>query len=302
MRERPVVIGEQPRLVAMLTEAAPESGSEGRPTCVLLNAGLVHRVGPNRLHVRLARALAGLGYRTLRLDLSSRGDSDARRDTLSFLDSSVVEIQAAMDVLERSGSRGFVLVGICSGAVNAIHLARMDTRVAGSVAIDGPAYPTPGYYLRYYSRRLWNWETWWNTLTGRNRIGRLLRGRRGPDSAPARVEDEFGNPWGDARLPSREEAAVLLKGILSRGTRLLWIFTGSWSAYNYQGQFADAFPFTRQSDLVQVEHFPRADHTFTRLYNQRQLVGAICEWATRNWPQTAGTAAPESDERSTVTL
>ena len=42
---------------------------------VFLSAGLLHRVGPHGLHVRLARELAQMGFSSLRVDLAGTGDS-----------------------------------------------------------------------------------------------------------------------------------------------------------------------------------------------------------------------------------
>ncbi len=302
MKERAFVVGETPALVAVLTEPPDDSATADRPACILLNAGLVHRVGPNRLYVRLARALAAAGYRTLRLDLSGRGDSDVRRDGLSFMDGTVREVSSVMDHLEKMGSRQFILLGICSGGIGALHTGIVDSRVAGCVAIDGPAYPTRGYYLRYYGRRLWNPETWRNTLSGKNAIGRLLRGGQsrsaGNASLTANAEDEFGNLYGDTKMPSRSEAAETLKRVVARGTRLLFIFSGSWKIYNYRRQFADAFPFVDQGG-VRVEYFPSSDHTFARLYNQKRFVDTICGWVTAEWPASRSV---RSEARQTVSL
>jgi pimeloyl-ACP methyl ester carboxylesterase len=289
VKERTVLIGEDPALVGIVTEPGSASDVECRPACLLLNAGLVHRVGPNRLHVRLARELAAAGFRACRFDLSGRGDSEVRRDGLAFLESSVAEIGTVMDYLGKTGSRRFVLMGICSGAVNALQLAAVDPRVAGCVAIDGPAYPTRRYYLRRYAQRARRLETWKNTFAGRNAIGRWLRGGGAPGEPAS--EDEFGNPFGEAKVPDRKAAETVLRDILGRGVQLFFVFTGSWSIYNYRDQLADAFPFIRQSGAVRVDYFPGADHTFTRLHNQQILVETVRDWLTRLYGSESADAA-----------
>lgn len=50
---------------------------------IVLNAGLVHRVGPFRLHVELTRRINATGYATLRFDLSTLGDSAAAPGSLT---------------------------------------------------------------------------------------------------------------------------------------------------------------------------------------------------------------------------
>ena len=73
-REMTVLMGRHKSLVGTLPIVAI-SAVTAPPTVVLLNAGIVHRVGPNRMHVLLARALAAAGIPSLRFDMSGIGDS-----------------------------------------------------------------------------------------------------------------------------------------------------------------------------------------------------------------------------------
>src|SRR5262249_32019788 len=50
-------------------------GDPTRPLILFLNAGAVHRVGPNRMYVTLARAFAERGLTSARIDLGGLGDS-----------------------------------------------------------------------------------------------------------------------------------------------------------------------------------------------------------------------------------
>src|SRR5262249_767876 len=71
--ERPVVIADL--LFAILD--TPTARPTGR-AILLLNAGAVSHVGPNRLYVALARRWAALGHVVLRVDNSGVGDSATR--------------------------------------------------------------------------------------------------------------------------------------------------------------------------------------------------------------------------------
>jgi pimeloyl-ACP methyl ester carboxylesterase len=278
VKERPVVFGSEARLVGVITEPVNRAGS--KTACIFVNAGLIHHVGPNRLYVRLARQLASLGYPSLRFDLLSRGDSDTRRDGLSFVSGSLADVRLAMEALQKAvGAERFVLMGICSGAVNSLHVATEEPRVAGVIAIDGPSYQTFGYHVRYYVRRIVRMGA--NALTGRSRVLQRLRGagaqvkRSGPQP---RAEDEFAHLYGDLVMPSRDQAAQVLSAMVDRGARMLFIYTGSWSIYNYAGQFRDAFPEVMKRGAIHVEYAPDADHTFTRLHHQEQLVEMVGGW------------------------
>jgi len=54
---------------------------EGAPVVVLFNAGLLHRAEPYRMNVLVSRHLAQIGYITIRIDLSGKGDTPARSQT-----------------------------------------------------------------------------------------------------------------------------------------------------------------------------------------------------------------------------
>lgn len=279
MIERAVQIGEQPALVSIVTEPAAKPRA-GRPAFIMLNAGLIHRVGPNRLHVRLARTLAEAGFVSLRIDLSGRGDSDPRRDDLSFRASGVVETQAAMKYLEASrGIRRFVLFGICSGAATAGDVAYLDPRVAGAVIVEGPSFATRRFYVRYYAKRVLRLETWQNTLRGTNALGRRLRRLAGMPQA-ARPADSMIDA-GAPPPPQPPALAQVLQEMADRGVELLGIFSGSTKQYNYEGQLAEAFAGVDFRGRLEEAYFPDADHTFTRLMHQRQLTDRVLTWMAR---------------------
>jgi pimeloyl-ACP methyl ester carboxylesterase len=121
---------------------------------VLLNAGLLHRVGPGRLYVSLARALSGLGFPVLRVDLFARGDSaitpDAVRDSTE--EENYADIKLFIDA--RFGEVPVVLGGLCSGADNAIRLAIRHDEVVGLILLDPICFKTRGFALRQSLHRL----------------------------------------------------------------------------------------------------------------------------------------------------
>jgi hypothetical protein len=79
LTEEPLQFGEGGRLFGILTlPSMPPRNAQELPVFVFLSAGLLHRVGPYRLHVRLVRALAQMGFSSLRVDLAGTGDSPPR--------------------------------------------------------------------------------------------------------------------------------------------------------------------------------------------------------------------------------
>lgn len=299
MRERALVIGDEPSLVGILTEPAAADARDGSPAFVILNAGLLHRVGPNRINVQIARGLAEEGFPALRVDLSGLGDSDARKDDLSFQEAHIADTRAVMDHLERRhGIDSFVLTGLCSGADTSLRTAAEDARVVGVAPIDGYAYRTPGYYLRHYGSRVLKAEPWLNFLE-RNVVDRLVGGD-GSDAA----ENGGGPPVDpyERDFPPREEACDLLQRLADRRVQGLYLYTAGQDKYlNGGSQFWEMFGSVEFRDTARVEYFESSDHTFTLLRNQIRLERTIRKWARSvDWAEAGrsdGRLGPEDGGR-----
>ena len=116
MSEKVHAFGKHRGLVGVVSQ--PDSPRDA-PAVLLLNAGLVHRVGPYRMHVDLARRLAAAGYLVLRFEQSAIGASEPRRERLSYEDRAVADGPDAMDFLgARCRGDRFIPLGRCSGALN----------------------------------------------------------------------------------------------------------------------------------------------------------------------------------------
>lgn len=150
MRERVVKFGPQGILLGIETLPDGLASDSVLPAVILLNAGVVHRVGPHRMTVNLARRLAGAGFPALRYDRSGLGDSVPRsRGTATG--AAIADAQAAMDFLDKGSRLGrFVLGGLCSGADNSVRVALVDKRVVGIILLDPFGYRT----LRFYVERI----------------------------------------------------------------------------------------------------------------------------------------------------
>lgn len=282
MKETAILFGKLGALAGVVTD--PDCGFDPRhrPAILLLNAGLLYRVGPNRIYVRLARALASAGFVTLRLDFSGIGDSESRRDSLTREESWLREAQEAMDFLAVSrGIEHFVMIGLCGGATSAFRITRDDPRVIGAVMIDGYAYRTFGYYLRHYGRRLLSRRRWLNLFTGKSNSGRRLRRML----QIGNVDQVEVNPVGVSYVrtfPPRDATLSDLCVLIDRGVYLFFIYSegGMEPYYNYESQFEDTFPSLRSNEKLRVKLVREADHTFTLLSHQRMLVDDIEDWVS----------------------
>jgi alpha/beta superfamily hydrolase len=131
MKEHALKFGANESLIGILTEGdlVDSSCNANKGLAALLfNAGLIHHVGPNRIYVKLARRLAGMGITTLRFDFSGIGDSGQRMDKLPAKDSILDDARQAMDELERNwGVKAFICIGLCAGAAAAAQVGLLIT-------------------------------------------------------------------------------------------------------------------------------------------------------------------------------
>jgi pimeloyl-ACP methyl ester carboxylesterase len=242
---------------------------------LLLNAGMLHRVGPNRVHVRLARRLAAAGFVVMRFDYSGIGDSRPREDALPFAASAVEETRQAMDFLAESrGVTRFVLFGICSGADNALRAAGQDPRVVGAALIDSYNLPTVARVLHMYANRLLSLHSWRRLLTGRSFIWSSARTARSLQRAASASHDGYAS-----LLPSREEYVAQVSRLAQRGASLYLLYTGESPGYvNYRRLLRKPIRRWPWRNRIRVEYLRDTDHVFTLLGSQDRLLNAIEGW------------------------
>jgi pimeloyl-ACP methyl ester carboxylesterase len=283
--EKALAYGQTTPLSGVLTRPSSPSPA-GLPVLVFLNAGLIHHVGPNRLHVTLARALAEAGYTSCRFDLAGIGDSPHRGDGRPIPEGVAADISATLDHLELSlGASEFVLFGLCAGADNALASAAADPRVTGCVLLDPSIHRTRAWYRHYYAGRATRLESWKSVLTGRHPAWRRLTDRAlrvvrpepnfaacdapSPEAAP-----EFfrSGPITPDAIGERWRAA------LARGARFFVVFTLDWGVfYSYADQLYDCYPDIDFADTV-LHHRPSTRHTFTTESDRKWLADSVVQW------------------------
>jgi pimeloyl-ACP methyl ester carboxylesterase len=188
-----------------------------------------------------------------------------------------------MDFLtEATGTKRFVLTGICSGARDALRTAVADERVVGAVLIDGFAYRTPKYFLRYYGPRLIRLRTWAGLLSTKHPRWQRLGKTNAASKAPSEETE-----WPTGSQPAKATAAAALAAVAKRGLHLCVIHSGGWQhLYNYREQFTDAFRAIEFGDRLRLEYLKNADHTFTLLNNQASLVDITSAWMCNTFLDT----------------
>lgn len=286
--ERPVLFGRYRSLVGVVTSPA-EDGDVGDPSCVFINSGIIHRVGPNRIYVRMARALAARGFTCLRFDLAGIGDSLVDPDAPGSDPQELMDWDTAdaLDFLAQ-GDQGqtFILLGICSGANQALRMAAADDRVVGAVMIDPDTYQTPGTYVRHYWRRVRDVTDWPGIIA--RRVGKW--GSRLPgDPRPPRFLRA-------TLLPAKAEMERTLDSLVERGVRLCYVFSNRELYYNFDDQFFREFPSMRHRPGVSVKYYGDADHTFSAPLVQERLVEMLLRWTTEEFDADSVEATSDAIE------
>jgi pimeloyl-ACP methyl ester carboxylesterase len=276
IQEQTLTLGPEGRLVATLTLPQGSAGARGAPTALLTNSGVISRVGPYRLNVRIARRLAARGIASIRFDLSGLGDSRRAPGTRPQLEQWAEDTRAVMDwAANRLGSDAFFMVGFCSGAEVALRCALADPRMRGVLLWDMYAYPTVRSRSRALAYRLRRAGAMGLARKVAARAGRLL----GRTPSPEGEERQLA-VLEPSRIPPIEQHAADLQSLVDRGTQVLIMFCGGepeW--YNYPGQFRDAmarFPGVLRG--VACECLMQSNHLLTQSASRDAFVASLERW------------------------
>lgn len=273
MKEEVVLFGQTKSLVGITTEPLETKKDPDLPAFIFLNSGILHRVGPNRLSVRMARDLAALGFFSFRIDFSGIGDSTARADNLSIEERWINEVQEAMAYLKaRKGIKQFVLIGNCSGAYISLKAARCNPQVVGAVLINLPGGKThPRYYVRLalLNRKIWL---------------RLIKGTAKPREIVKMVNSYVRgrSTSGQDQTGRAKDVGASLHSMVERGSDLLIVYCEWDNALDYfQLVLRKKIDGLNSGGKVKIEIIPGMNHDFNLVSGQEHLLKIVHRWATQ---------------------
>jgi pimeloyl-ACP methyl ester carboxylesterase len=277
MIEQTLIFGPDSHLVGTVTLPAQTKPGHQRTMALLTNAGVIPRIGPHRLNVRLARRFAELGLPTLRFDMSGLGDSRRSSSRRSTGEQFVADTVSAMDLAQaKFGCDRFIMVGFCSGGDVAHTVALEDGRLRAIVMWDSYVYATRQAKIRGLVHRLRSHSM--GTLA-RKAMQRLLAKTNKMDAAQAGQAAEGPSIFGRTWMPPRDDFGQRIRTLVDRGVELMFLFSGGepqW--YNYRAQFRDMFSSYGFVDRVEYDYMIRSDHTFIQPHAQDALVNRVERW------------------------
>ncbi len=261
---------------------------------VTWNVGICGRMGPNRLNVEIASTLAAEGIASFRFDLGNFGDSLLGSPETDVIKRNQEELKFTLDMLsQRFGYKKFLLIGICSSAVDAHHAAVADERVVGLVMVDTYVYPTEEYRRQYIAGRIFKLQSW-KRLAARKY--REWSGDSAEDQGLEAEVDKFEGVY-----PDQKQAGLELQQLVDRRVPMLVIYTGGFQhVYTYQNQFLDMFSSVDWKDMLELKHEPRADHLYTILEDREEFLSDLRSWTWKNF--IAKTVPAEKTQRTLIDI
>jgi hypothetical protein len=284
MKENVAFFGKLKSLIGIITEP---SGEYNTTAVLFLNAGLLHRIGPNRLYVKMARNLADHGIISFRFDLSGIGDSKARIDNLPFEKSSIEEVQEAISYLMSvKNVTDIILIGLCSGADTAFRTSLIDNRITGMIGING-------YYIkydlrqqlrekignsvqeRYYRTRIFDYRSWIRFLSGKSNFKVFKK------IVKKKMMTIFKNDTSSDTPKSFTGSWHLLR---EKAIKSLIVFSeGSITLDFFRNVHIHEINKLKLNNDIKVEVINHVDHVFTLLWSQDFLNNIINQWIVNEY-------------------
>jgi len=179
-------------------------------------------------------------------------------------------------VTERTRITQFLLVAFCSGTDAAHTLTTSDPRVVAAVYIEGYNYKTPGFYACYV-KRYFDPSRW-----------KRLLSFHFPRFLPPEMREIVTSTGSSTPVFAREYVGIEqfrrdIRSMVSRGTKLLFLYAGRDRTYAYRAQLQDAIADLEVSHALDVERYSEADHMFFLEEDRDKVISDISRWAKRRF-------------------
>jgi dienelactone hydrolase len=278
-------------LFGVTTRPVPQvSSPQRRLGILLLTAGAIHHVGPNRLHVTLARRWAREGHVVLRLDVSGIGDSRTRAGELEnvvYGHRASDDVTVALRYLRAQPEVARVMVvGLCSGAYHGLKSAVAGEAIDALVPInpvtffwkDGMSLDYPAHIVasesHRYAQSIFKLASWMKLLRGHVHVAAFLQliFRR----LLSLIEHHLRNFARRIGRPLAHDLGIELELIAAHGIRIDFLFAeGDPGIDLLRLQGGSTIRRLRAQNCLQVHVIDGPDHTFTPMWSHAPLIDRL---------------------------
>jgi dienelactone hydrolase len=259
-------------------------------------AGTRDSINRNRLWVRLARKVAGLGYHAVRFDYHGAGESTGIEDRLRLDRPVLDDLVGAVDWATSEGVSNFILVGSCYGARAALSYAPRSPGLQGVVLATPPLLDmAQGERAGTFMAIEWTFGQYLRQAMSRKVLRGLLdRERRRAYAVVAKTKArDVGSRLRGARSAERVTPNFLrpLEHVIVKGVPVLFLYGERDDAYEEfeqarSGQLGRHLE--RAGAQVEVAVLPGKIHAFSTVRAQEIVMDRIADWLVR-LPTTTGT-------------
>ena len=276
MKEIPVLFGPDRSLVGVVSTPM-EEGKMAPVACLMLNMGANYRVGPHRINVKLARQMAAQGVSSIRFDLAGLGDSGPPSGSNHFMTQVVLDVQAAMNLVETMlGIRRFIVIGLCSGAANGMATAMTDPRIVGLLMFDAYSFPNRRSRLELSLLRALAIPTNPAVI---GKTMRWLQRKFSAKAAAAAAPVDFLEPV--SRTVIEDTFHRSMTQLSGRGVAMFFLYSGTQHVRDRDRDQLGRFAKEAYASQIDYRFIGDIDHSLTSLASQRTFMSVVCEWALR---------------------
>ena len=144
-----------------------------------------------------------------------------------------------------------------------------DDRIVGAVFLDGIVFRTLGFFFRHHVVRYFRPRFWRNAIKRRW----LEREHLGDEDANSLAESEF---FGDEL--SQDAVVKDLNHLMQRDVQMLFLYTDGYDDICGRSQFREMYGLRPDSGQLQVEYYPKSEHTFRLVENRKAACHRVVDW------------------------
>lgn len=299
VRERPCRFGADGQFFGIITEPLRPQGERARTAILFVSVGSNLHVGPNRMYVTQARALASLGFVCLRMDIGGVGESPptaGHRENHLYARHSVGDVREAIRMLrEQLQISQVVLTGVCSGAYLSYHAATEDSGIASVILInpqtftwrEGDSLELKSRHtikaMSFYRSRIYDWETWRRLLTGQINVRIIMAGVVANLRKKWKLRLERAIQRDDSAAEGKpQDVRATFQRMMKGGTNVFLLYSANDGGLNeLETQLGENAKALQKHSRFKFQIVEGADHTFTPLWAQRRLLDLVSQHVIR---------------------